>query len=65
MVPSQDLVDDVVIVAALSRADWLRLHALLCCFESPFRTSGEAAERLVDERAHERLRRMIALLVQD
>jgi hypothetical protein len=65
MVPAQSVVDDVVIVASLSRADWCRLHALLCCFESPFRTDGELEERLLDEAAHARLRREIALLLQE
>lgn len=69
MVPSADervlAQEDVVIVAALSRADWCRLHSLLCCFESPFRTPGEGVLRLLDEGEHERLRREIALLLQE
>lgn len=61
MVPSCE--EELVIVAAFRRDDLVRLHTLLVCYESSFRTSGEAALRVVDERAHEELRRYIASLL--
>lgn len=61
MVPSCE--EGVVIVAAFRREDVVRLHSLLVCYASPFRTSGEAEARFADERSHEELRRYVALLL--
>ena len=52
-----------VVIAAFTEADLRRLHALLVCYESPFRTSGEVVERSRDEREHALLRRRIAALM--
>lgn len=61
MVPEFE--DALVIVAAFQRDDLVRLHTLLACYASPFRTEREVAERAADEQAHEALRRYIADLL--
>jgi hypothetical protein len=43
MVPEFE--DALVIVAAFQRDDLVRLHTLLACYASPFRTGRERAER--------------------
>ena len=48
----------------LSRADAQRLHTLLLLYESPFTTTDEESTRADDVRAHERLRRRIALALK-
>lgn len=40
-----ECMEETVIVAAFRRADLVRLHALLVCYESPFQTTGEAFGR--------------------
>lgn len=61
MVPSCE--EEVIIVAAFRREDLVRLHTLLMCYESPFRTTGEAADREVDTDTHAELRRYIEQLL--
>jgi len=61
MVPSCE--EEVVIVAAFRRGDLVRLHTLLACYTSSFRTAQEAAERYADEQAHDALRRYVADLL--
>ncbi len=53
----------MVIVAVFQREDLVRLHTLLACYASPFRTKQEAAERAADEQAHDTLRRYVADLL--
>jgi uncharacterized protein YcbK (DUF882 family) len=60
MVPQTD--EEIIIVAAFRREDLIRMHTLLACYESPH-TSGEAADREIDEQAHEALRRYVAVLL--
>jgi hypothetical protein len=63
MVPK--LEEDMVIIAAFRRADLVRLHTLLACYESPLLTYAERGERAIDLRDHESLRRYVALLLQE
>jgi hypothetical protein len=56
--------EEEVVVVAFRRTDLMRLHTLLACYESPFRTEGEAAERAGDTRAHDTLRRYLAELLE-
>lgn len=57
--------EDVLVVAVFRREDLLRLHALLVCFDSPYRTDAEAEERLRDEASHALLRRYVTSLLQE
>jgi hypothetical protein len=63
MVPQCD--EEVIIVAAFRRADLVRLHTLLMCYESPFRTTGEAVDREADAETHEELRRYVERLLAE
>jgi hypothetical protein len=65
MVPAEAEADDVVVVAAFRAGDLRRLHSLLCCYESPFVTDAEAAERRADVADAERLRRYVRSLLDD
>lgn len=65
MVPADVPVDGVIVVAAFRAADLRRLHSLLCCYESPFVTEAEAAERAADVEEVERLRRYVRGLLDD
>lgn len=63
MVPS--LEEDIIIIAGFRRADLVRLHTLLACYESPFRTADELVVFEDDDAAHERLRVYLAALLRD
>lgn len=54
---------ETIIVAAFRREDLVRLHTLLACYESPFRSSTEGAARVADERSHHALRQYLAALL--
>jgi hypothetical protein len=53
-----------IIIAAFRREDLVRLHTLLVCYESPFRTSDEALLFADDTAAHDRLRAHVADLLR-
>jgi len=57
MVPAGCQSNRVVVIAAFPAADLRRLHTLLCCYESPFATPSEGAERVEDLGDVERLGR--------
>jgi hypothetical protein len=61
MVPDSE--QEVVIVAAFRRRDLVRLHALLACYESPFRTTDELFAWEQDLAVHEALRRYLRVLL--
>ena len=63
MVPN--LEEDVIIIAAFRRDDLVRLHTLLACYESPFRTTGELLAWEEDLDTHDRLCRQVHTLLDE
>ena len=70
MVPDEDAsedgkdgIRDTLVVAVFRVGDVLRLHSLLCGYESPFVTDAEAGVRRADLTDVERLRRYVRSLL--